>query len=299
MSRPSWRRNPPTTSDHEEVFQQNVAGEGDLETHLRTARETVAALMAIMTSQPQQLERLPDQAPLATHRAGSCPARGAARRQGGEAGSGRDGCRNAEPAVGTVQPTAAGSEEPATLDAAAAGTAIVRAPSREVVPAVWERMTDKPRRMGLVKEFVAAGGDWGAFTRRFEAAYQALDWMEEALKALPTILNDETFATFIPADRRATLQATCHEMAGVSGARCPAVSRGPRQLSAFESSRETLTSERAVGNVAFRRRMSTEPDFSSYSAELYEQGPAPATLRQALTSSERCVGTPGCLATAV
>ncbi|CAM9703269.1 unnamed protein product [Lampetra planeri] len=92
-----------------------------------------------------------------------------------------------EPAVGAVRSTAAEAREPGMLGAVGAAGA----PSPETAPVARERALDRIHRLGPFKEFVAAGGNWGVFTRRFEAAYQALDWTEEeALKALPRTLNE-------------------------------------------------------------------------------------------------------------
>lgn len=58
---------------------------------------------------------------------------------------------------------------------------------------------DHGRRLPHVKEFIAAGGDWSAFTWRFDAAFQSVHWTEEeeeALVALPTVLDEKALAVF-------------------------------------------------------------------------------------------------------
>ncbi|CAM9511994.1 unnamed protein product [Lampetra planeri] len=47
----------------------------------------------------------------------------------------------------------------------------------------------------FVREFTAVGGDWQAFHRRFITACRLAEWTEEeALRALPTVLDDEALA---------------------------------------------------------------------------------------------------------
>ncbi|CAM9371691.1 unnamed protein product [Lampetra planeri] len=58
------------------------------------------------------------------------------------------------------------------------------------------------RRQLHVERFEAKVGDWTTFTWRFRAAYESLDWAEsDALRALPTALDDDALAAFygIPA----------------------------------------------------------------------------------------------------
>ncbi|CAN0118547.1 unnamed protein product [Lampetra planeri] len=64
-------------------------------------------------------------------------------------------------AGGAIPPTAMGTGEPGTLSIAAAAAAM--APSWEAVPVAHMRAPNRPRRLGPVKEFVAAGGDWGPY----------------------------------------------------------------------------------------------------------------------------------------
>ncbi|CAN0421087.1 unnamed protein product [Lampetra planeri] len=85
------------------------------------------------------------------------------------------------------------------------------APESTTAPVAQESAPDRPRWITPVKEFVAAGGDWGAFTRRFEEAYWAIGLTEEeALRVLPTTLNDDVLAVFqaVPEEQRATHQMT-------------------------------------------------------------------------------------------
>lgn len=66
-----------------------------------------------------------------------------------------------------------------------------------------------------IKEFVA-GGDWSAFTWRFESAFRSVRWTDsEALEALPTLLDDVSLAVSrsIPASRKKTLKDAFAEMA--------------------------------------------------------------------------------------
>ncbi|CAM9750539.1 unnamed protein product [Lampetra planeri] len=56
---------------------------------------------------------------------------------------------------------------------------------------------ERSSRLPQVKEFVTAGGDWSAFTWSFEAAFRSLHWSEEeALVALPTVLDDDALVVF-------------------------------------------------------------------------------------------------------
>ncbi|XP_078468275.1 uncharacterized protein LOC144731181 [Lampetra planeri] len=70
-------------------------------------------------------------------------------------------------------------------------------------------------RFPQIKEFLA-GGDWSAFTWRFESAFRSVNWTEdEALGALPTLLDDVSLGVFrsIPASKKKTLQDAFAEMA--------------------------------------------------------------------------------------
>ncbi|CAN0254574.1 unnamed protein product [Lampetra planeri] len=72
------------------------------------------------------------------------------------------------------------------------------------------------RKLPPVREFVAAGGDWAAFTQRFEASFSSVEWTEdEALWALPTALDDDSLAAFqaIPLEKWATLRQAYKKMA--------------------------------------------------------------------------------------
>ncbi|CAM9373078.1 unnamed protein product [Lampetra planeri] len=60
-----------------------------------------------------------------------------------------------------------------------------------------------------IKEFVTAGGDWSAFTWRFESAFRSVWWTGvEALGVLPTVLDDQALAVFrsIPPGKKKTLK---------------------------------------------------------------------------------------------
>ncbi|CAM9832449.1 unnamed protein product [Lampetra planeri] len=69
-----------------------------------------------------------------------------------------------------------------------------------------------------VQPFIATGGDWLAFQDRFDVAYTLVGWpMEEALRALPTCLDDralQAFQSISPVDR-ASLPAAYQQMAAV------------------------------------------------------------------------------------
>ncbi|XP_078460325.1 uncharacterized protein LOC144724911 [Lampetra planeri] len=70
-------------------------------------------------------------------------------------------------------------------------------------------------RLPQIKEFIARG-DWSAFTWRFESAFRSVRWTEaEALKALPTLLDDVSLAVFrsIPATKKKTLRDAFTKMA--------------------------------------------------------------------------------------
>ncbi|XP_075923853.1 uncharacterized protein LOC142924846 [Petromyzon marinus] len=66
--------------------------------------------------------------------------------------------------------------------------------------------------------FSAAGGDWTAFCRHFEAVYRSVDWsMDEALRALPTALDDDSLTAFysIPEADRSSLADAYSTMAAI------------------------------------------------------------------------------------
>ncbi|CAN0339826.1 unnamed protein product [Lampetra fluviatilis] len=93
---------------------------------------------------------------------------------------------------------------------------------REALPSIAtpaaKESTDRSRRLPHVRKFVAAGGDWSAFRWSFEAAYKSVRWsVEEALIALPTMLDDDVLAVFrsIPADKKKTLTQAFQELAEV------------------------------------------------------------------------------------
>ncbi|CAM9596731.1 unnamed protein product [Lampetra planeri] len=72
-------------------------------------------------------------------------------------------------------------------------------------------------RLPNIKEF-STGGDWNAFTWRFESAFHSVKWTEdEALEALPTLLHDVSLAVFrsIPSGRKNTLRDAFAEMAEI------------------------------------------------------------------------------------
>ncbi|CAM9283398.1 unnamed protein product [Lampetra fluviatilis] len=76
----------------------------------------------------------------------------------------------------------------------------------------------KLRRLPPVRQFTAAGGDWTAFRRRFEATYISVGWTSrEGLQALPMALDDDSLAAFfaIPELDRATVTRTYTEMAAI------------------------------------------------------------------------------------
>ncbi|CAN0199036.1 unnamed protein product [Lampetra planeri] len=211
-------------SEDEKVFLQNIPAEEHLEINFGNVREAAAVLVVTVEGQLQQPEHLLNQALLMTQGwewlegqidrltyAVPQLVMQLARR---EERLGAAVMVAGEPAARVVRPTAAEVGEPETSGA----VVMASAPSPEIAPVARERADDRPRRLGPVKEFVAAGGDWGAFIRWFEAAYQASDWSKaEVLKALPTALDDEALAIFkaILLEWRTTLQAACHEMAEI------------------------------------------------------------------------------------
>ncbi|CAM9659330.1 unnamed protein product [Lampetra fluviatilis] len=117
---------------------------------------------------------------------------------------------------------AAASESSAAILGAPATTrppdAILPAPSgererRPETPAA--RACHRGHRLPHIKEFTA-GGDWSAFTWRFESAFRSVNWTEEeALAALPTLLDDVSLGVFraIPASKKKTLRDAFTEMA--------------------------------------------------------------------------------------
>ncbi|CAN0420758.1 unnamed protein product [Lampetra fluviatilis] len=77
------------------------------------------------------------------------------------------------------------------------------------------RACHRRHRLPQIKEFLA-GGDWSAFTWRFESAFRSVHWTEEeALGALPTLLDDVSLGVFrsIPASKKKTLRDAFAEMA--------------------------------------------------------------------------------------
>ncbi|CAN0118713.1 unnamed protein product [Lampetra fluviatilis] len=77
---------------------------------------------------------------------------------------------------------------------------------------------ERSHHLPHIKEFVAVGGDWSAFTWLFESAFRSVRWTEEeALGALPTVLDDQALAVFrsIPPDKKKTLKDVYAEMAEV------------------------------------------------------------------------------------
>ncbi|CAN0343158.1 unnamed protein product [Lampetra fluviatilis] len=114
-------------------------------------------------------------------------------------------------------------------------------------PAAWEKAPDRPRRMTPVKEFVALEGDWGAFTRRFEAEYLAIEFtVEEVLNVLYTNLDDDALAVFqaVPEERRATLQKAYGEMVIVFNT--PSNTRGKFLQSKLVEAKTPLAYRRAL-----------------------------------------------------
>ncbi|XP_075926286.1 uncharacterized protein LOC142929264 [Petromyzon marinus] len=76
------------------------------------------------------------------------------------------------------------------------------------------------QRLPVLKEFVSDGGDWGAFQRRFLAHQEMAGWTDnEALSALPAMLDDDALATLITAPRstRSTLQSALQVLTIVYG----------------------------------------------------------------------------------
>ncbi|XP_078718070.1 uncharacterized protein LOC144935371 [Lampetra fluviatilis] len=60
-----------------------------------------------------------------------------------------------------------------------------------------ESLASSTPRWLHVERFEVPVGDWTAFTRRFRAAYESLGWTEaQALRALPTAMDDDALATF-------------------------------------------------------------------------------------------------------
>ncbi|XP_075910768.1 uncharacterized protein LOC142906548 [Petromyzon marinus] len=69
-----------------------------------------------------------------------------------------------------------------------------------------------------VRGFAAAGGDWEFFCLRFSAASELAGWTEEeALRALPLVLDDDALAAFdvIPDDDKATLAQALAQMGAI------------------------------------------------------------------------------------
>ncbi|XP_032819474.1 uncharacterized protein LOC116947623 [Petromyzon marinus] len=73
-------------------------------------------------------------------------------------------------------------------------------------------------RLPQVHAFSATEGDWMAFHLRFKAEYRSIKWSEhEALRALPTALDDDSLAAFysIPEADRSSLASACAAMAAL------------------------------------------------------------------------------------
>ncbi|CAM9528892.1 unnamed protein product [Lampetra planeri] len=83
-------------------------------------------------------------------------------------------------------------------------------------------MPSLKKQLPFVREFVAAGGDWTAFQRRFAATRARAGLSdEEALRALPTTLDDDALVAFdsIPPADRATLPQAYTQLAAISSNR--------------------------------------------------------------------------------
>ncbi|CAN0117257.1 unnamed protein product [Lampetra fluviatilis] len=143
----SRRRNPPATSDDEEVFIQNVPGEVDLEINLGDAREAVAAPVVTEQGQPQQ-------PPHGRH----LPARVAARREGGETGSRGNGGRRTSSRSRLAN--CCGGWGPRDTRSSGGGRGTITKDS----PGGAGENSQPTSPPGSVKEFVAAGGNWETFT---------------------------------------------------------------------------------------------------------------------------------------
>ncbi|XP_061430900.1 uncharacterized protein LOC133357125 [Lethenteron reissneri] len=110
--------------------------------------------------------------------------------------------------------------------AAILGAPTATRPPDAILPAMGgerERQSETPaarachrgHRLPQIKEFIA-GGDLSAFTWRFESAFRSVNWTEdEALGALPTLLDDVSLGVFrsIPASKKKTLRDAFAEMA--------------------------------------------------------------------------------------
>ncbi|CAM9423576.1 unnamed protein product [Lampetra fluviatilis] len=215
MPRKVNSKNPPVASSEEEVFQ------GVLVTHPAGVGNAAPAteVTVDLPPRPQAPEEL--QSPPPRGEAGAVsPQRGPMegwqelKAEGGRRGRRRSGFPRWRPRD-EARPAAA------ILETAR------EAAEAEPTAAARRSAADRPRRLPPVKEFTAAGGDWSAFVRRFEAAYRSVNWMEDqALRALPTALDDDRLAAFwaIPADKKATLQGAYREMAAVYNP--PSATRG-------------------------------------------------------------------------
>ncbi|CAM9364252.1 unnamed protein product [Lampetra planeri] len=85
-------------------------------------------------------------------------------------------------------------------------------------PVALQGAACRPRRLPPVQEFVAVGSNWTAFRHQFDAAWLSVGWMEEeALRALPTALDDNALVAFraILESDRSTLQRAYAQMAAV------------------------------------------------------------------------------------
>ncbi|XP_078474063.1 uncharacterized protein LOC144735528 [Lampetra planeri] len=81
-------------------------------------------------------------------------------------------------------------------------------------PAALQADQDFP----LIQEFAAAGGDWEVFCLRFSVNFEVARWTEEeALRALPLVLDDDALAAFdaIPDNDKATLTQALQQMGAI------------------------------------------------------------------------------------
>ncbi|CAN0420137.1 unnamed protein product [Lampetra fluviatilis] len=112
-----------------------------------------------------------------------------------------------------LEPSAAILGAPAATrppDAILPATGGAREPQSETPAA---RACHRRHRLPQIKEFLAGGS---AFTWRFESAFRSVHWTEEeALGALPTLLDDVSLGVFrsIPASKKKTLRDAFAEMA--------------------------------------------------------------------------------------
>ncbi|CAN0426972.1 unnamed protein product [Lampetra planeri] len=124
--------------------------------------------------------------------------------------------RDAQVMVGS-QPTCA-SPQPVRVDATVMTVRDGVVHPKNLLPKLHAKVPVLKKTLLCVKEFAAAVGAWAVFRRQFTATCELAGWTDaEALRALPTTLNDDALGPFyaIPPKDREMLQQALVQMVGI------------------------------------------------------------------------------------